>query len=819
MKKTVKAFSLVLFASVILGATFVVTNQNNQVEEAEAATHNQHIDNFELNPYYDGDYYDGIEGTDGLNGTFSKALEHLVLPKDWYEYSSTGSNTLSYILQRADEDPTNTDNMIYLYTRDSVRKNAASSWNREHCWPQSLSNDCWGQGHAGADLLHIRPTYNSTNSTRSNDKYGDVDMPNCNVTYDGLLFGKHYGGVFEPLDSVKGDVARIIMYVYVTYRDFYASQNKTIPEITKTFTSYDTLLKWHTMDKPDVMEGHRNDVAQASKQGNRNPFVDRPDYAWKVFGDKVSADVLEAAKEEYPEGGKTIDPGDIVSVTGVSVDPTSLSVKVGETKKVTATVEPSNATKKTVIWTSSNPDVAVVDFGNVKGIKEGSAVITATTKDGGFQASCTVSVSSTFFGTLENPLTVDQARDLLDLVAKDGGNTPEMMYVTGKVASFTYSEQYNNYQIYLYNNAETSNNAFQFYACVLGTYSASDLLAGKTIIAHGYGKIHNGTTYELYHFKSGPTTYIYPTVDYLGDPIPLNPYITSLELNTSNAKLEFTVGDTFSYDGLVVTGIYNDGSQQIITDFTVSSPDMSTKGSKKVEVTVGNIKASYFIVVKTDDPDPTPTVVATAIALNIDKTTLDEGETIKLHATYSPTNSTVEFSWYSSDESVATIDNSGSLTALSAGKVKITLFDAISLLTDEIELTISRVEPTPTPTLTPSVVATSLTINKDVTTLKAGESLQLKVTYAPNDATVRLYWGSVDESVATVDNNGLVTSLKAGKVTITVYDSVSGKMDEIELTILGEEKACGGSIAATSVVLSATALIGAGLILIKKKQK
>ena len=85
-----------------------------------------------------------------------------------------------------------------------------------------------------------------------------------------------------------------------------------------------------------------------------------------------------------------------VSVTGVSLDKTELSLTVGDTETLTATVAPDNATDKTVTWTSSNSTVATVDQnGVVTAVARGTAVITATAADGsGASASCTVTVSS-----------------------------------------------------------------------------------------------------------------------------------------------------------------------------------------------------------------------------------------------------------------------------------------------------------------------------------------------------------------------------------------------------------------------------------------
>lgn len=88
-----------------------------------------------------------------------------------------------------------------------------------------------------------------------------------------------------------------------------------------------------------------------------------------------------------------------VAVTGVSLNKTSLSMAVGETQTLTATVTPSNATDKSVTWTSSNTSVATVSSsGVVTAKKSGTAVITVKTNDGGKKATCNVTVKETSVG-------------------------------------------------------------------------------------------------------------------------------------------------------------------------------------------------------------------------------------------------------------------------------------------------------------------------------------------------------------------------------------------------------------------------------------
>lgn len=93
------------------------------------------------------------------------------------------------------------------------------------------------------------------------------------------------------------------------------------------------------------------------------------------------------------------DGDDDVSVTGVSLDKTSAELEVGDTLKLTATIEPANATNQNVSWSSSNVEVATVENGTVTAKAAGTAVITVKTADGGKEAACTVTVKEKTSGS------------------------------------------------------------------------------------------------------------------------------------------------------------------------------------------------------------------------------------------------------------------------------------------------------------------------------------------------------------------------------------------------------------------------------------
>ena len=153
---------------------------------------------------------------------------------------------------------------------------------------------------AGADLHHIRPSESKTNSDRSNLKYGNVtSIVRESIGNLSGLKGGDKGDYYEPVDNAKGDVARICLYVYARY----GTELSKCSDITNVFQSVEVLLEWCELDPVDEWEMGRNDVIEEI-QGNRNVFIDYPEYAWLIFDKEVPSDMVtpsgEAKKVTHP---------------------------------------------------------------------------------------------------------------------------------------------------------------------------------------------------------------------------------------------------------------------------------------------------------------------------------------------------------------------------------------------------------------------------------------------------------------------------------------------------------------------------------------
>lgn len=223
---------------------------------------------FELNSYYD-DIDMSLRGDE-----LKLALRELITIS---HRTIITYNDLRYKLPITDGD--GNGNIILLYSRKSVSSkwDQGHTWNREHVWPQSLG--WFNEEGAGADIHHIRPTSNSANSSRGNKPYGEVENREYykKLLSDNTLYGYANSKIFEPIDEIKGDVARIIFYLLVRYpeADKY--------NVTAVASSMEMLLKWNAQDPVDDYERQRNEKA-FELQGNCNPFIDNSEFAEMIFG-------------------------------------------------------------------------------------------------------------------------------------------------------------------------------------------------------------------------------------------------------------------------------------------------------------------------------------------------------------------------------------------------------------------------------------------------------------------------------------------------------------------------------------------------------
>lgn len=223
-------------------------------------------------------------------------------------------------MYQADADPNNPENVVLIYSGDS--RDAREYWstsneyqpqtfNTEHIYPRSYLTSS-----AEADLHNLRTADAEINESRSNFPYINGEGNYKVVNYNS----------FYPGDKWRGDVARMIMYMNLRYDESF-----------ETMGGLDLFLEWNAEDPVSFLEIQRNEVFH-SAQGNRNPFVDNPHLATKIWGGKKAENLWEINTEpetgaaelffsEYIEGSEFNKALEIVNLTGAEVDLSAYSIK------------------------------------------------------------------------------------------------------------------------------------------------------------------------------------------------------------------------------------------------------------------------------------------------------------------------------------------------------------------------------------------------------------------------------------------------------------------------------------------------------------
>ena len=413
----------------------------------------------------------------------------------------------------------------------------------------------------------------------------------------------------------------------------------------------------------------------------------------------------------------------VILATEVVITKNETTINKGKSETLIANILPEDTTEtKVITWSSSDETIATVDEnGKVTAIKVGQVTITATA-EGLTPATCTVNVDS--------PLeTISLNKTNLTLEA---GEASEALTV-------------------ILNPVDATVDVTKVVWESLNTEIATVVDGVVTAVAPGTATIRatlNGKE---------ATCSVKVIVN-----------LTGVEINNSDTDLELLKGQTST---LNVT--YTPSNATEIPACTWSSSDEQVaivdangvvkalkEGTTTITVDYGNGISATRKVVVTEIP-------ATGIMFveKVEEMLKGNGNKIKLVVKALPENTTddVVFTWSSSDETIATVDNEGNVVGLKAGKVIITATYNNFNIDMEIEIK--------------EVPLTGIKVSSEKLSINEGEKTQIKVECIPENTTddKTFKYESSNKSIATVDANGVVTGLKAGKVTITVISTVNPK--------------------------------------------
>lgn len=231
-------------------------------------------------------------------------------------YINTDTDTFfendNTVLDMYSENPLGVDTYNYVHNSNVCESTGPSSendcYNREHIFPQGFFNSLLPMR---SDIHHLVPSDGFVNSKRANFPFGEVASPTWTSSNGSKVgpntFDTYSGTVFEPIDEFKGDIARMLLYFATRYEDEVTDNtwddhttannplNGTNNQVYEDW--YLRLLyQWHTDDPVSNREVARNNEAY-SFQGNRNPFIDHPEYVLMIWSSVLSVEHVNSKEK------------------------------------------------------------------------------------------------------------------------------------------------------------------------------------------------------------------------------------------------------------------------------------------------------------------------------------------------------------------------------------------------------------------------------------------------------------------------------------------------------------------------------------------
>lgn len=418
-------------------------------------------------------------------------------------------------------------------------------------------------------------------------------------------------------------------------------------------------------------------------------------------------------------------------VLNVVISPSEVEIIRGTQYRLIVTFNPSRPDNTNVKWVSSDESIVTVDdMGIIKGIKGGQAAVSVVTEDGIKVASCTVSV--------REPVT---------------GIKMDINKVTTSLATGTYQLTYT-----ILPEGDGVNRD------VTWTSSAPDI---ATVGENGLVTFH----------KPGKATIIVKTVDtgYNGNLIDtcefyINNPVTAVDLDYTNITLK--LNEQFRLTAKVTP---DDATNKKII-WTSSDTNVVTVNDEGMVTAVGS--GSATILAKSEDSGATSmcnvTVYqpVTSIAISNETMTVRKGTEFWLNATALPDNAmNKKISWSSNDTSIATVDKNGKVTTLEAGNCVITATSQDSGVMAKCIVTVLQ-----------PITGISLNINSK--TIMKGDKFIIVPSVTPIDADNKnVIFSSSDDSVASVDANGVVVGKKGGIAIIIAKTEERGLIASCQVTV------------------------------------
>ncbi len=599
-KKLISLSVISIFALSVFSGAFL---SKNNVASTKAA----YTPPFTTYANHDGDtYYAGID--DSLTG--NDLLQALRSLNNKRKKANGGYKPLlkgNKLARYTDFDPNDyeldvnnqpySDTILSFYSGN--KSAGGSGMNREHVWPDSR-----GGNYVEADTHMARPTLNAENGARGNSFYVE-GMKSTKSGWDPAM--ESFGD-----ETYRGDAARIIFYCAMSNSSLSLIDETNDSESNNTMGKLSDLLKWNLNYDPLVRETNRNEGVQYI-QGNRNPFIDHPEYACRIWGD-------------YNDMTRTICSG-IVSLTGITLSGQTTLYNVNDEFSFdgTCTATYSNGTSKVVTPTSvSTPDMTVtgnqtvtVTYTEDEISKSATYTIKVVSADYYELTGITVSGQTTSYNvgdefSFDGTCTATYSNKSTATVTPTSVTNPNMNTSGTKTIYVSYSE-----------GGITKSTSYLIYVKGTDIPVLSSIDVDGQTMEYNVGDVFEFDGVVTAHYSDGssqevePTTVSTPNLSKTGTKIVTVTYtedgITKqfsymitvtqgvarlVSIAANNYKTKVTQGSIYSFDG-VVTATYSDGLTAVVTPTSISEVDTSELGEKEVIIsyTEGSITVETIIVI------------------------------------------------------------------------------------------------------------------------------------------------------------------------------------------------------------------------------
>lgn len=433
------------------------------------------------------------------------------------------------------------------------------------------------------------------------------------------------------------------------------------------------------------------------------------------LGTAIITATLESNPEVKAMATITVKP---IGVTSITLDKTSCELVLGQTATIKASINPTDATDKGILWSTDNALIATVTSnGTVKAVGKGTTTITATSKSNpDIKATLKVTVKATDVTSISLNKTACQIK------------VGESEWLIATIAPNTATDK---------GIVWTSSNK------TVATVSANGIVTA----------LAEGTTTITASSHSNPEVKATATVQVVN-----NVKVESIYLNIEEFTIEVGYSRTLTV-GFVPANADNTGISWISDNTTIARVDPVT--GKIIGVSEGT---AVITATSNDNPDAKVSVTVHVIDRNVKSITLNyteyelwPGESVKLEAVVSPDNAkSKNVVWSTDNANVATVSSNGTVKAVAPGIVTITAKSNVN----------SKVSATAT--ITVLGLATDISLNYSSYALAKGESVQLVAYVSPDVASQQpITWSSSNEGIITVNANGLCTCIGDGTATVT----------------------------------------------------